>query len=284
MILFPYTGTRRKLVWLGFVVLVLLCFLRMAVLREQPTSWTCRIDTFEDSDSDSVNRISIHDSIQYIKYTIQNMRIDPLTCKDRYGNSFLMTAVRANRDDIVEFLVEDLNWKRKCHKNWSEVHEAAYLGNKKLLKYFLQNNFSWCNHSLIRAAAMGGQVDIIRYLIKHGHPIECGPPTQWSPLHEACNYGQLNVVHFFSEIKGKDICTYCPNKMGDTLLHPAVSRRAKVSEQLSIMKYLIKDLNCNPGQVNNKGQTPFDIALDSNNEPIIAYLKSISYDSSYNSL
>ena len=98
------------------------------------------------------------------------MHIDQRECRDTHGNSPLMAAVRANNFDVVKYFVEKWNWKVACGlRRWSEMHEACYRGNIKLLEYFTSRNITLCGRSLTEAAAYGDQTEVLKYLMDHGY-------------------------------------------------------------------------------------------------------------------
>ena len=224
-----------------------------------------------ESENDLTNILGTGD-LTTVKFIVFKMHIDPREYKDSHGNSPLMVAVKSNNLNVVKYLVEEWNWKFVCSDSWSEVHEACYLGNKDLVEYFLSRNFSECGRSLIEAAAIGGQIKMLKYLVSQGYPINC--ERHWSSMHEASSRGHLSILKFYAQITDKDICTLCVDEHGNNLLHAAAAARPEPAEgQLAVMKYLTEEQKCDKTVRNDEGQLPLDRAYQTHNQAIIEYLE-----------
>ena len=214
----------RKLIAVIMILVVMTSCVVMLItvlsLRESPMYSTLSIE----SEDDLTNILGTGDLIT-VKFIVFEMRIDPREYKDSHGNSPLMVAVRSNNLNVVKYLVEVWNWKIACSDKWSEVHEACYLGNKDLVEYFFSRNFSQCGRSLIEAAAIGGQIERLKYLISQGYQINC--ERHWSSMHETSNRGHLSIIKFYAQITDKDICSLCVDEHGNNLLHAAAVARAE---------------------------------------------------------
>ena len=228
---------------------------------------------------------------------VDALHIDPRICRNEWGISPLLAAVRENNKPVVEYLVEDWKWDTGCdeHNQWSPLHEACFYGHLDTVKHLIEKgkqNVNTCggsHMSLIHAAARGGQVEIITFLMEiKGFSVECG--NSWSPLHEASYFGQLKVVKYLVEyLAGKDpnldlsqtrrdTCKSCIDNNGDTPLHAAAIKRMQLSEgQLAVVKFFVNETHCNPLMKNNKGDSPLDIAKYKHNEAIQEYLSIYMY-------
>ena len=207
-----------------------------------------------------------------VKFIIDKMHIDPRECKERHGFSLLKVAVRSNNMDVVKYLVEDWHWKLACSYNWSEVHEAFYQGRMNLVEYFMTRNFSQCGKSLIEAAAYGGQIETLKYLVSHGYQINC--EKHWSFMHVASVRGHLNILKFYAKVTHRDMCSLCVDEHGNNLLHAAAVARIGYAEgQLTVLKYLIEEQKCDKTVRNNQGLSPLDKARQTHNQAIIKYLE-----------
>ena len=127
-----------------------------------------------------------------VQFMVDALHIDPRICRNEWGISPLLAAIRQNNKPVVEYLVEDWKWDTGCdeHNQWSPLHEACFYGHFDTVKYLIEKgkqNVNTCGGShvsLIHAAARGGQVEIISFLMEiKGFSVECG--NSWSPLHEA---------------------------------------------------------------------------------------------------
>ena len=207
-----------------------------------------------------------------VKFIIDKMHIDPRECKERHGFSLLRVAVRSNNMDVVKYLVEEWHWKLACSYNWSGIHEAFYQGRMNLVEYFVTRNFTQCGRSLIEAAAYGGQIETLKYLLSLGYQVDC--EKHWSFMHEASVRGHLNILKFYAKVTHKDMCSLCVDEHGNNLLHAAAVARAECAEgQLTVLKYLIEEQKCDKTVRNNQGLSPLDKARQTHNQAIIKYLE-----------
>ena len=207
-----------------------------------------------------------------VKFIIDKMHIDPRECKDRYGFSPLTAAVRKDNLDVVKYLVEEWHWKIICTYSWSEMHEACYQGRMNLVRYFMTKNFTQCGRSLIEAAAFGGQIEILNYLVSRGYQVNC--ENHWSFMHEASFRGHLNILKFYAKVTHRDMCSQCVDEHGNNLLHAAAAARAESTEgQLLVLNYLIEEQKCDKTVRNSQGLSPLDKARQTHNQAIIEYLE-----------
>lgn len=245
-----------------------------------------------DESKERLTNMFSYDDRQTVQFMVDALHIDPRICRNEWGISPLLAAIRKNNKAVVEYLVEDWQWDIGCDdKNqWSPLHEACFYGHLDTIKYLMEKekqNVDTCggsHMSLLHAAARGGQTEVITFLIeKKGFSAECG--NNWSPLHEASYYGQLKVVKYLTEYLAgnhpslardqtkKDPCKLCVDNNGDTPLHAAAIKRMQLSEgQLAVVKFFVNEKHCDPLMKNSKGSSPFDIAKYKHNEDIQEYL------------
>lgn len=265
-------GSRNKAVavMISLAIITSCVIILMLSFQFKNNVWKCSVlDT--ETENDLTNILAKGDLVT-VKFFIDKLHIDPRECKERHGFSLLRVAVKSNNMEVVKYLVEEWHWKPNCPYNWSGVHEAFYQGRMNMVEYFMTRNFTQCGRSLVEAAAYGGQVEVLKYLLSRGHQVDC--EKHWSSLHEASFRGHVNVLRFYAKITHRDMCSLCVDEHGNNLLHAAAVPRAESTEgQITVLKYLIEELKCNKAIRNDYGQSPLDKARQTYNQAIVEYLE-----------
>ncbi|XP_019640135.1 PREDICTED: ankyrin repeat domain-containing protein 11-like [Branchiostoma belcheri] len=123
----------------------------------------------------------------------------------------------------------------------------------------------------LHMAAIKGDADLLRQLIKQGAEVNAKDFAGWTPLHEACNHGYYEVAKMLLQA-GANVNTQGLDD--DTPLHDAAS-----NGHPHIVELLLKH-GADPLQANTKGKTPIDVA---ENETVERLLKSETIASSSDS-
>ncbi|XP_077983062.1 uncharacterized protein LOC144437904 [Glandiceps talaboti] len=123
--------------------------------------------------------------------------------------------------------------------------------------------------TLLHTAAIKGDVQSTKLLIRQGADVNCQDFAGWTPLHEACNHGFYEVAKQLLKA-GANVNIQGLNDV--TPLHDAA-----VNGHTKVVELLLKH-GADPLQQNHRGQTPMNIARSSE---IIQLLKNeIIYSSS----
>ena len=97
-------------------------------------------------------------------------------------------------------------------------------------------------------------LDVAKYLItEHNCNPQCKDKKGLTPLHYACESGQLDIVQYFHSEKLSDLVHTAHS--GDTPLHFACKYN-----QVEVVQFLLSTGECNPLIKNTEGQTPVEIA------------------------
>ncbi|XP_078607974.1 uncharacterized protein LOC144879950 isoform X1 [Branchiostoma floridae x Branchiostoma japonicum] len=124
----------------------------------------------------------------------------------------------------------------------------------------------------LHMAAIKGDADLLKQLIKQGAEVNAKDFAGWTPLHEACNHGYYEVAKMLLQA-GANVNTQGLDD--DTPLHDAASN----GHPHQIVELLLKH-GADPLQANTKGKTPIDVA---DNETVERLLKSETIASSSDS-
>ena len=164
------------------------------------------------------------------------------------------------------------NTHKKQNKNISDIHQLAkvnryhqskkqnqekvlYLGDDKKRKHILLSHINVPDRSgqtpIFKFAR--GDIKACRALINAGADINIRDNAGWTPLHEACLEGQLDIVKLMIRY-GADVNASARNY--DTPLHDASE-----NEHVEVVEYLLANgaiLNAK----NEKGNAPIDVVRD----------------------
>ncbi|XP_070574394.1 ankyrin repeat domain-containing protein 12-like isoform X2 [Ptychodera flava] len=113
----------------------------------------------------------------------------------------------------------------------------------------------------LHTAAIKGDVQTTKSLIKQGADVNCQDFAGWTPLHEACNHGFYDIAKQLLKA-GANVNIQGLNDI--TPLHDAA-----VNGHVKVVELLLKH-GANPLQANNTGKTPLNIARS---QQIIQLLK-----------
>ena len=204
-----------------------------------------------------------------------------------FNEQDLITAVKYNRNDLVDYIVNNYNQKHSLYSLFEAVDDYNihyFLDHFNLFNdlknEFNKNPINWIEmwhqkRALIHIAAKNGFIDLVNLILSiNGVDINLKSALDgYSPLHEAASSGFLNVVKLLVD-KGANI-----NQVSfhdETPLHVACKKG-----HFDIVKFLVekeKSQNINKHAFNMKdcnGDTPLHLAAKNGFASIVEYLLSI---------
>ena len=169
----------------------------------------------------------------------------------------------------VEVLRYDPNSTNKQGKNALQL--AAQVGQSTIVCYL--NEFVMENsiYSSIHLAALNGHYDVVQTLVTQHQvdPLWC-IDQGLNPLQCSCVNGDERIVEFLiKEASNSQPITdfiAVTTSSGDTLLHFAA-----LSGSVELTEYLINKFDIRPDITNDRGVTPFHIAVYAGNERLVSF-------------
>ncbi|KAL5546520.1 hypothetical protein UlMin_006207 [Ulmus minor] len=144
---------------------------------------------------------------------------------------------------------------------WTPLHYAAYIGNKEVVKLFLETNSSLAyiknkeGMSALHISAQKGRIGIIKILMqKCPNVCELLDNKDQTALHVAARYNNLDVLRTLLRMTCFRDLINEPDKEGNTFLHEAARH-----SNLDILMMLANDRRINKTAINNLGKTAGDI-------------------------
>ena len=173
-----------------------------------------------------------HGTVEMVEYLVNDKQHSP-NIVNRYGELPLHLACKRGCLDMVKLV-------SAC-----DVNESLELD------YHIQDEPYYTGDTALHIACRDNAVDIVRYLIKEK---ECDPSIKNCknelPLHLACRHS-LEIVKLVisNHIQNQPDCS------GDTALHIACRNNT-----VDIVRYLIKEKECDPSIENHKNELPIHLA------------------------
>ena len=229
-----------------------------------------------------------------VKYLITDLGCNPQIA-DSEGYTPLHYTCLCGHLEITKYLISDCNCNHGCLTNtgFSPLDCSCCSGHLEVAKYLITEcQCNPCSISL-HSAVRNGHLTVVKYLIGE---VGCNAQTAdndgLTPLHYAC----LNEYHDIAKYLISECCnpkylTYTGLKHSCTKGHleypnsveqcnPKHWNRddcpplhsAVLSGHLTVVKYLISELNCNPQTADNEGFTPLHYACQSGYLDITKYL------------
>ncbi|KAL5546521.1 hypothetical protein UlMin_006208 [Ulmus minor] len=144
---------------------------------------------------------------------------------------------------------------------WTPLHYAAYIGNKEVVKLFLETNSSLAyiknkeGMSALHISAQKGCIGVIKILMqKCPNVCELLDNKDQTALHVAARYSNLDVLRTLLRMTCFQDLINEPDKEGNTLLHEAARH-----SNPDIRMMLANDRRINKTAINNLGMTAGDI-------------------------
>jgi ankyrin repeat protein len=243
--------------------------------------------------------------LDVIQYLIDTYNCDP-SLPDDVNNTSLHLAALNGTLHTVKYLIEDM----KCDPNSrggngaTPLHCASMHGHLEVIKYLIDVHH--CDPSLpdevkntpLHFAALNGRLQTVKYLIED---LKCDPNSRGrnglTPLHWANMLGHLEVTHYLIDVHHCDPAL--TNEVKNTQVelavrldvsnsrgriehysHPSISgdikstlpHMAALNGNLSLIKYLIEYLKCDPNSRGEDGGTPLHYASRNGHLDVIQYL------------
>ncbi|KAL5547347.1 hypothetical protein UlMin_007034 [Ulmus minor] len=146
---------------------------------------------------------------------------------------------------------------------WTPLHYAAYIGNRDVVKLFLETNSSLTytknkeGMSPLHIAAQRGCIGVIETLIQKCPDVsELLDDKDQTALHVAVANGNMSVVRRFLCMMPFNDLLNDPNKDGNTCLHVAALQGYE-----EIVLGLLDDRRVDQAAINNLGMTAADIVF-----------------------
>lgn len=157
--------------------------------------------------------------------------------------------------DLSDIDEEDDDKKRKRHKITSIPEKKNEKGETPIIP-----------------ACAKGNVKLVSSLLKSGHSVNAGDALGWTALHEASNYGHVDIVNVLLD-HGADINNRGgPCCEGITPLHDAAA-----CGHLDVVDCLL-DRGANPLVRTNNGETPLDSLIACRNRVVLEERKELDPD------
>ena len=238
----------------------------------------------------------LHGHLAIVEYLVTDHKCDPEHVSHDYLTLLRYATLEAGYNDYDHDIVKfPLNCDPRCSANdgITPLHYACQNGHLEVAKYLIMEHK--CNaecgntngYTPLHSAVRYGQLAVAKYLISElGCNPQIGDNDGFTPLHYACQNGHLEVaLYLITEHKCNPIhessdgntpllfavenshlvvARYLVNVMQNmldpscTLLHSAVR-----DGDLTVVKYLISELNFNPEATIPDGCTPLHLACKS---------------------
>jgi len=160
-----------------------------------------------------------------------------------------------------------LNYKNRLPLSTSELKKSVERytltteNNQKTISYyFKRSSFDY----LINACERGN-LNLVKYLIKHGVSIHKQDLWGETPLFYACSSGNIHLVKYLVEERGADVHKEAAGCR--TALFRACS-----SGNERLVKYLVEEKGADVLKENSRGETPLFRACERGCEPLVRYL------------
>ena len=124
------------------------------------------------------------------------------------------------------------------------------------------------NDRAIHEASRSNNIEIVRHLIGKGCAINVKGKNGCTPLHYACECGNLNLVKVLT-----NNTSYCDVEVYDNYNERAIHKAAKFGH-VGIVRYLVKKKKCNIECTSQQGN-PLEISLKNNHDKVTSFLLSL---------
>lgn len=197
-------------------------------------------------------------------------------------------AVDRNRPDLVNDMTSELNslvkyetdsveeecdvpdiWDDISLKDLSDIDEEIDERRKRHKQTVIPEKKNEKGETPIIPACAKGNAKLVLSLLKQGHSVNAGDALGWTALHEASNYGYVDIVNILLD-HGADINNRGgPCCEGITPLHDAAA-----CGHLDVIDCLL-DRGANPLVRTNNGETPLDSLIACRNRVILEEKKEL---------
>lgn len=108
----------------------------------------------------------------------------------------------------------------------------------------------------LHRASYSGNIDCVKYLVRHGASLEAKTSDDWRPLHCAVRWNNLDIAEYLLK-QGADV--NAKSSGGNTPLH-IVASNGRYAITCDIVQLLLFHTNCDYTIKNHSGDTAYDIA------------------------
>lgn len=194
-------------------------------------------------------------------------------CRCKFGHTALHYAAMFGHLHAVEYLISKIGLQVDATDNemGTALHCACQKGHYAVAKYFVNTPCLHINTSTritpLHSACDGGNLEIVKLLLEHGANMYATDVDGRTPLHYACYRGHINIAEYFvvNFDDGFAMFMAC-NKRGSNCLHLA----AQMGHQ-ELVEYIIfcgVNINCQ----NNSGNTPLHMASENGHVELAKWL------------
>ncbi|WP_174516717.1 ankyrin repeat domain-containing protein [Wolbachia endosymbiont of Cardiocondyla obscurior] len=201
-------------------------------------------------------------SLELIKCLINQPGLD-VNVRGLNGKTPLHCAIEFDELSMVDLLLTKKNINPFVEDNDGKTSlDYAKEGKKaEILQALINNKYGSEQDSLLHLAAMIGEVNAVRYLIRKGIDVNARNALHHTPLHLAAGIGHGNVVKILVEEGNAEIDVF--DARNQTPMHYAVNNK-----KLEIVKLLLKlgaDVNSARIGQNSMKLSPVHIAVSNTN-------------------
>ena len=206
--------------------------------------------------------MSAHLSLELIKCLINQPGLD-VNVRGLNGKTPLHCAIEFDELSMVDLLLTKKNINPFVEDNEGKTSlDYAKEGKKaEILQALINNKYGSEQDSLLHLAAMIGEINAVRYLIRKGIDVNVRNTLHHTPLHLAAGIGHANIVKILVEEGKAEIDVF--DARNQTPMHYAVNNK-----KLEIVKLLLKlgaDVNSARMGQNSMKLSPVHIAVSNTN-------------------
>ena len=190
---------------------------------------------------------------------------------DLDGNTAAHDAAAGGEVEVLQYLLEiGISPKSRNGDGCSMLHDAAYFGRISMVRY-LCSNFpdiiavcSNTGYTSAHAAALGGSVDVLKYLISLNIDPRVVSHDKSTLLHEAAYSGKLEVVQY--------LCENFPELTNERTLNSFTACHYAVQEgHEEVTVFLLGEI-CDAEILTNENETLLHIAAYNGRLAVVKYL------------
>ena len=203
----------------------------------------------------------------------------------------LCIAIQLDNLQLVKKLIEkEVNPLDEDEDGYTLLHFAAEAGRLNILKYLVEevgcNPAVAGNNTTLHAAAYSNQLHIVKYLIEQCQ-MDCSASddSNITPLSYACLQGEYNMARYLikcmsEHMKMEDILYSYSTVIAGGYAANSHLGCACIGGNLSIVKYLVEECNCDPfrPELGKKSVSPLILTASFDHLHIMKYLVQMQND------
>lgn len=216
---------------------------------------------------------------QLIHY-IFNTNPSFIEAKNNFGSSPLHYATWFGQLPIIKYLMEHgADIKTRDIFDQTLIHAAAWNGELKLVEFFLEKGLSLEDkdkrgNTPLLSAAKNDRLKVVKLLVSKGANIAAQDNNGDNIFMIATKKAYVKIIDYFAFEKKVDLSAI-KDKNNNTLLHLAVLHYHDLGDSkdhLKLIKYLFHFRNLNLEEKNNDGNTPLDLAMETEDNDLVENL------------